>query len=67
VSIAGETLVARMDGIARGSSPLVYQGNDTFAVTLDPTMRLTFVRVGGTATAARLERIGVVYQGARRP
>jgi hypothetical protein len=44
----------------------VHYGNDTFASTLDPTLRLTFTRENGAVTGVRLVHWGTTFAGRRR-
>jgi CubicO group peptidase (beta-lactamase class C family) len=65
VRAQGEGLVAEIVG--QGTSPMIYAGNDTFGLVVDPTIRLVFVVEGDRATKLRFARGGTTMEGPRRP
>jgi CubicO group peptidase (beta-lactamase class C family) len=67
IFLTGETLIAEAEGIGPRATPLVHYGSDTFASTLDPTLRLTFTRENGAVTGVRIVHWGTTFAGRRRP
>ena len=47
-------------------NPLIYIGNNTFAASFDPTLRITFTVENGKATKVSLTQRGLTSQGVRK-
>ena len=46
--------------------PVLFLGNDTFGVTFDPKLRITFTIEKGRATKVTLLQGGATFSGARK-
>jgi D-alanyl-D-alanine carboxypeptidase len=67
VFMDGSTLTAQAEGPGQGAFPMIHVGNNVFATTFDPTIRLAFVVENGQVTKARLTQRGNTMEGPRRP
>jgi CubicO group peptidase (beta-lactamase class C family) len=64
IADAGDHLTAQLTG--QGAFPLLYLGSDTFGVTFDPNLRLTFTMQNGKAVKVTLLQGGGHFDGARK-
>ena len=60
----GDHLTAQLAG--QGAFPMLFLGNDTFGVTFDPKLRITFTVENGRATRVTLLQGGATFSGARK-
>ena len=66
VSAEGGALSAQEEGSGKKKEPLHYLGGNTFGVSFDPTVRMTFVLDHGRAVKIQLIQGGHTMEGPRR-
>jgi ketosteroid isomerase-like protein len=67
VSAEDGSLTAVEEGSGKKKEPLHYLGGNTFGVSFDPTVRMTFVLDHGRAAKVQLLQGGQTMEGPRRP